>query len=542
MMSTETMSLGSEVESLVRRRLAQWREDRVPERLWAKDPTLWSKQPVEDLADRLGWLSLPAAMKLQRGQLRDFADQVCDSGVTRIVLLGMGGSSLAPEIFQRIFGTAPGYPELMVLDTTHPDAVQAVIKILDLAKTLFVVSSKSGTTLETISLFKIFWKLCSEAVDEPGQRFVAITDPGSPLEALAKEHQFREVFGAPEDIGGRFSALSVYGLVPAALIGVDLGRLLGHAQSMAVSCADRESNPGLELGAALGELAMAGREKLTFVVSPTAAPFPNWLEQLIAESTGKLGLGLIPVSGEPLGTFDVYDDDRTFVHFWLVGEEDPEITEGLATLEKIGYPVIRIPLDSQYSIGREIMRWEVAVATAALVLGIHPFNQPDVKLSKELTRQAMEKEPSEDKPPITPLDDALSQVQLWLQDGRMGDYLSIQAFLPPEPAVIQQLARLQQALRDNSALATTVGFGPRYLHSTGQLHKGGPDTGLYLQLVDNPKAQTPVPDTDTDLGAIIAAQADGDLEALIQRERRVLRLVVEENLAELVDELVAILD
>jgi transaldolase/glucose-6-phosphate isomerase len=536
------MSLGVEIERLVRRRLAQWREDRVPERLWAKDPTLWSKKPLEELADRLGWLSLPAAMKLQRGRLREFADQVRESGVTTVVLLGMGGSSLAPEIYQRIFGSTPGYPELMVLDTTHPDAVQAMIKSLDLAKTLFVVSSKSGTTLETISLFKVFWQLCSEAIDEPGQQFIAITDPGSPLEALAKEHQFREIFGAPEDVGGRFSALSVFGLVPAALIGVDLGRLLGHAQSMAVSCADRESNPGLELGAALGELAMAGREKLTFVVSPTAAPFPDWLEQLIAESTGKLGLGLIPVAGEPLGTFDVYDDDRTFVHFSLVGEEDPEITEGLATLEQIGYPVIRIPLENKYSIGREIMRWEVAVAAAALVLGIHPFNQPDVKLSKDLTRQALEKEPSGDKPPLTPLDDALSQVQLWLQDGRMGDYLSIQAFLPPEPAIKHQLARLQQALRDNSALATTVGFGPRYLHSTGQLHKGGPDTGLYLQLIDNPKADTPVPDSDTDLGSLIAAQADGDLEALIQRERRVLRLIVGDNLEELVDELVDILD
>jgi transaldolase/glucose-6-phosphate isomerase len=536
------MVLGPEVERSMRRRLAQWREDRVSERLWAKDPTLWSKQPIEELANRLGWLSLPAEMKRQRGQLREFANQVRESGVTRVVLLGISGSSLAPEVYCRTFGSAPDYPELIVLDTTHPDAVQAVIESLDLTTALFVVSSKSGTSLETTSLFKVFWKLCSEAVDDPGQRFVAITDPGTPLEALAREHEFREVFIAPEDVGGRFSALSVYGLVPAALIGVDLGRLLGHAQSMAVSCADRESNPGLELGAALGELAMAGREKLTFVVSPTAAPFPDWLEQLIAESTGKLGLGLIPVSGEPLGTFDVYDDDRTFVHFWLVGEEDPEITEGLATLEQIGYPVIRIPLDSRYSIGREIIRWEVAVAAASLVLGIHPFNQPDVKLSNELTRQAMEKEPSEEKLAITPLDDALTQVQLWLQDGRMGDYLSIQAYLPPDPAVKHQMARLQQALRDNTALATTVGFGPRYLHTTGQLHKGGPDTGLYLQLVDNPKAHTPVPDTGTDLGATIAAQADGDLEALIQRERRVLRLVVGDNLEELVDELVAILD
>jgi transaldolase/glucose-6-phosphate isomerase len=435
----------------------------------------------------------------------------------------MGGSSLAPEVYQRTLGNQPGSPQLVVLDSTHPDAVLAAVESLDLETTLFVVASKSGGTLETLSLFKYAWHRLAAVSDSPGQHFVAITDPGTSLEATARELQFREIFGAPPEVGGRFSALSVFGLVPAALIGTSLERLIGPAQSVAVACAEPDANPGLELGAILAELAIGGRDKLTFVTTPTVAALPDWIEQLVAESTGKHGNGILPVVGEPLAEPAAYGSDRLFIRLSVQGEEDAATTAALERIAEAGHPVVDFCLEDPYAVGQEMFRWEVAVASAGAALAINPFDQPDVQLAKELARQAMAGETAAAgaEPPTAGPAARLGEL---LDQGRAGDYVAIQAFLAASPELSDQLSRLQGLIRDRSHLATVVGYGPRFLHSTGQLHKGGPDSGLFVQLVDSPARDLEVPDTDYSFGRLIAAQAAGDLAALKQRGRRTLRI------------------
>lgn len=520
-MSSLTFALGRHEEAL-RRRLAQWRDDNVAHRLWAKDPALWASAGTPELTNRLGWLHLPALMKLQCEQLTTFAEEVRDSGIRRVVLLGMGGSSLAPEVYQKTFGNAAGYPELEVVDTTHPDAVAAVAARLDLDSTLFVVSSKSGTTVETDSLFRFFWDRTAGTTSQPGSHFVAITDPGTALAETARQRDFCQVFGAPPEVGGRYSALSVFGLVPAALIGVSVEQLLAGAHTMAMACAEPEANPGLELGAAVGELAVAGRNKLTFVASPNLASFPAWLEQLIAESTGKDATGVVPVSGEPLAESESYGDDRVFVHLNLAGENDDPTTARLDALQQAGFPVIRCSLDDRLSLGHEMFRWEVAVAAASVVLGVHPFNQPDVELAKQLARKAMASSQTTGEAAATTLEPVTAAQEL-LRLAAPGDFIAVQAFIAPTAEAFRLVRELQAVLRRRSRLAVTVDFGPRFLHSTGQLHKGGPDSGLFLQLVDRPTAELPVPGTDFSFRQLIAAQSEGDWQALETAGRRVAR-------------------
>jgi transaldolase/glucose-6-phosphate isomerase len=519
--------------------LRSWEKAGYLRRLWAKDPTLWTAGSASGIRDRLGWLDLPERMAPRLAALAGFAEEIKAAGFTHVVLLGMGGSSLAPELFGRTFGQAAGCPELVVLDSTHPDAVAAVEAKIDLARTLFLVSSKSGTTVEPLSFYRYFWRLAGGISRPPGRHFIAVTDPGTPLAALARDRGFRRVFEADPDVGGRFSALTEFGLVPAAIIGLDVPRLLASAAAEARANGPgvpEAEAPGLLLGAALGEAAGV-RDKLTILTSPALRSFPDWLEQLIAESTGKDGKGIVPVAGEPTLPAAAYGEDRTFVSIALRDDPDRAADDLTRALEKAGRPVIRIRLADLFSLGGEIFRWELAVAAAGSVMGIDPFDQPDVELAKELAKKAMARDPVQ-TPKAQAVDGAAAADRpaelgnafaLWLAQARPGDFIAIQAYLAPEAGTTRALQALRLALSKKTGLATTLGYGPRFLHSTGQLHKGGPNEALVLQLVDEPARDLAVPETDLTFGRLIRAQALGDYQALVQRGRRVLRVDLKDD-------------
>ncbi len=502
--SAELGALAPRVEE----RLSRLADDEVTRRIWSRDHTLWRPEPTE-IADRLGWLDVIDQMLEESGKLSEFAGKIRTEGFTTAVLLGMGGSSLAPEVLHATFGSRGGL-ELKVLDTTDPADIRAVEDALDLDRTLFVVASKSGGTIETLSHFAYFWERLPH-----GDHFIAITDAGSPLDALAREHGFRKVFHNPPDIGGRYSALSYFGLVPAALIGADIHALLDRAHEMFHAChycvpADR--HPGAWLGAVLGEAALSGRDKLTLILPEEIATFGTWVEQLIAESTGKEGKGVVPVEGEPLGRPEVYDDDRLFV---AIGHH-----EGLQALEDAGHPVVRLPYRDGLQLGAEFFRWEFATAVAGHVLGIQPFDQPDVQEAKDTTA-AILKEGEFELPELGDLAALLAEV-------RHGDYIAIQAYAPRTAGVEAELQRARGALRDRYRVATTVGYGPRFLHSTGQLHKGGANTGVFIQIVGDDANDLPVPGRPFTFSQLKRAQALGDYRALQARGRRVVRTSFEQ--------------
>jgi transaldolase/glucose-6-phosphate isomerase len=529
-LQSQTLALG-EYESVVEARLNRWQEEDFGHRLWKKDPTLWFSEPQPELTDRLGWLDLPGSMRFKLPSLKNLAGEAKSDGFLDVVLLGMGGSSLAPEVYYRTFGSTPGQPDLLVLDSTHPEAVMAVADRIDPATTLFVVSSKSGTTLETLSGFRFFWDFVAEVFDEPGDQFIAVTDQGSSLEELARQRGFRAIFNAPSDVGGRYSALTDFGLVPAALIGVNVETLLDRAANMAAATGPdvpAVDNPGLQLGAAIGELALAGRDKVTYAVSPSLAAFPDWVEQLVAESTGKNEKGIVPVAGEKLRDPVAYDADRFFVYLALDGDSDEAQATMLQDLQAAGHPVASIRLENPHDLAAEMFRAELAVAAAGAVLGIHPFNQPDVQLAKTLAQEAMDGTAEQGDPPAeVSSDDAdalAEQAEAWLRTIRPGDYLAIQAYLPMNEPVGAALESMREDLLQRYQVATTVGYGPRFLHSTGQLHKGGPPNGLFLQIVDEPALDLAVPDTGYTFGQLISAQSVGDYRAMRRRERRVLRV------------------
>lgn len=521
-----------EWKTKVEERLKLWEEQGFSRRLWSKDPTLWFPEPQPEIADRLGWLVLPEMMRDNLEMLSSFAEEIKDEGISDVVLLGMGGSSLAPDVFQKTFGNAPGYPGLIVLDSTHPTAVRSVEDGLDLRHTLFLVSSKSGTTLETLSLFRYFWKKVSQAMDDPGKHFVAITDSGTPLMKLAQERGFRRIFEANPDVGGRYSALTYFGMVPAALIGMDIHTLLDRAWTASENCASSVSEKkaaGIRLGASLGEITK-DRDKLTFFASGSLKSFPDWLEQLIAESTGKDGKGILPVAGETIASPSEYGQDRIFVFLALEGEDGEELEEWMDAQKQAGHPCVRIELKDKYDLGREIFSWEIAVASAGSVLGIHPFNQPDVQLAKDFTKTAMEevgkkKEESDVETwSIDALEALTKALKDWLGQAKTGDYFALQAYLPPSQETTEAFQDIRLELLKHTRLATTLGYGPRFLHSTGQLHKGGQNKGLFLQTIDEPDVDLPVPETDYSFKNLIKAQALGDYKALKQRGRRVLRV------------------
>ena len=502
---------------MVERRLSELARARIVPRIWAMDPLVWSPNPhTPEIRDRLGWLTVADAMTAQVKTLAAFADDV-RTDFKRVVLCGMGGSSLAPEVLRRTFDVAAGYPSLTVLDSTDPGAVAAAVPEGELPRTLFLISSKSGTTLEPDCLFRHFWS----ATRGRGAQFVAITDPDTPLAALASERGFRRRFLNPSDIGGRYSVLSYFGLVPAALLGIDIARLLDRARRMTQACAGGlpvTENPAARLGAALGGAALDGRDKATFVLSPEVASFGLWVEQLIAESTGKEGKGIVPVVDEALGAPAVYGRDRVFVSVSVAGDEDPASAGRLTALAAAGHPIVRITLADRYDLGGAFFQWEFATAVACHLLEINAFDQPNVAESKANTNAVLERK-SAPSPAATKAD-----LERFFAGIRPGDYLALMAYLPPTPDLDRRLAAIRVRLRDRLGVATTVGYGPRFLHSTGQLHKGGPPVGHFLQITERPSRDIAIPDKPFTFGDLEAAQAEGDLLALRRRGRPALRL------------------
>jgi transaldolase/glucose-6-phosphate isomerase len=520
-------------------------------RIWSHDHTVWKPDPTE-ITNRLGWLDIAEKMLDNVPCLDALAEDVCAEGFTDILLLGMGGSSLAPEVFSTVFGGNGGFLNLTVLDMTDPAAVLTQAERLKLERTLFLVASKSGRTVETLSFYRRFydWALAELGEEEAGRHFVAITDPGSQLIEIAADHGFRALFLNDPDIGGRYSALSYYGLVPAALVGVDLETLLNRALVMACNCEPSNAgcggdNAGVLLGATLGELANAGRSKLTLILSESVAHFGDWIEQLVAESTGKEGKGILPVIGEPLGAPEVYGTDRVFVSLRLNGDESDDVP--LLKLQEAGHPVVRIRLRDRYDLGGQFFLWEMAAAVAGHVMQINPFNQPDVEASKRRAREMIDRYEKEGELPQGPRS-PLSREELlsFLGQARPGDYVSLQVYVQPTPELDQALQVLRTRLRDRYKLATTIGYGPRFLHSTGQLHKGDAGNGLFIQLTDDATHDVSIPDQagsasiSISFGILEEAQALGDLQALHEAGRRVIRFYLGSDVVGSVRKLTAI--
>jgi glucose-6-phosphate isomerase len=526
--------------------------DRIMERIWAFDHTVWRSDPAE-ISNRLGWLHLPESMRAATGHLKALVQSVQNDGYTDVLLLGMGGSSLAPELFYKTFGSQPARsagsqyaPEegaclqLDVLDSTAPARVLQLASKLDLSRTLFIVATKSGGTAETLSFFKYFYNSTAAALgkNEVGAHFIAITDPGSRLADIADQYHFRDTFLNDPNVGGRYSALSCFGLIPAALVGVDLDLLLERARAVAknarYSDAPADGDPGLFgnesalLGVILGELAKLGRDKATIVASPAIASFGDWVEQLIAESTGKDGKGILPVVGEPLGDPEVYGDDRLFIHLRLEGDETADAA--LAALTGAGHPLVTLPLKELYDLGGQFFLWEMAAAVAGYRLGIQPFDQPDVEAAKVLARQMVAEYVQTGKLPAGELSPPnAQQLHAFLSQSGPGDYIALQAYVPPTAETNAALLTLRRRLRDQYQLATTVGYGPRFLHSTGQLHKGDRGNGLFIQFTADAATDVPIPDeagetaSSMSFGVLEMAQALGDGQALRDKNRRVIR-------------------
>jgi transaldolase/glucose-6-phosphate isomerase len=531
------------------------RED-IVDRIWKHDHTVWKADPAE-ITNRLGWLHIARTMKANVPRLEALAQEVRADGYTHALLLGMGGSSRAPEVFRQTFGVKHGYLDLAILDTTDPDAVLAHLDRLDLERTLFIVASKSGTTTETLSFFRFFYNHVLKVVgaDKAGEHFVAVTDPGTNLTNLAEEHDFRALYLNDPNIGGRYSALSYFGLVPAALMGIDLDRLLDSGLTMASaceSCVVVGENLGARLGAVLGELTKAGRDKVTFVISPDFASFGAWVEQLIAESMGKAGTGILPVAGEPLGPPEVYGDDRLFVHLRL--EDDESYDAQLAELEAAGHPMVRFNLRDLYDMGQQMFLWEMAVAVAGHRIGIHPFNQPNVEAAKVQAHRMVERYrekgelPSGESSPPHPeiLHDFLAEAPSGGSPSPHSDrgYIALHAYVQPTARTDAALLALRTQLRDRYQLATTVGYGPSFLHSTGQLYKGDAGNGLFIQLTADSARDADIPDeagspqSSISFGVLEEAQALGDRRAMEDAGRRVIRFHLGEDVIEALDQLV----
>jgi len=518
-------------------------------RLFARDATLWSSDPrvQEAILDRLGWLEAPEHFTDRIAGLEGFGDSVVEEGYTTAIVAGMGGSSLAPDVLHRTFGDQEGYLSLRILDSTDPAFVAATLDDLDPLRTLVIIASKSGTTTEPIAFLHDTWARTEAALDAikhhsyegPGAFFVAITDPGPSVDAIPHHDDFREVFLNPPDIGGRYAALTYVGLVPASVIGLDLDAFLASATTMQGACRqpDPEHNPGISLGLAIGTLAANGRDKLTFLTDDEIVSFGAWVEQLIAESTGKRGVGIVPVDLEPLGDVAAYGSDRAFVRISLLDGTDGGRDALADALEAAGHPVIRIELADPIDIGAEAWRWEVATAIAGVVLGIDPFDQPNVEEAKQLTRELLEhaghgEEPVATAGPIAE-DDGLTlygdaalrltasdessvigELTRHLARRRPDAYLALQAFIAPTPEHDDMLSRIRRLLRDRTQRATTAGYGPRFLHSTGQLHKGGAPIGWFLQLTSDHPVDRPIPSWPYTFGQLIDAQAAGDFAAI----------------------------
>jgi len=546
----QNFSLPRELEDAAGAILEEWAASGKVSRLWARDASLWTGG---DEGKWLGWLSIVTEQQQNATRFTKFAEEVEDAGFSHALLLGMGGSSLCAEVFRKTFGKMEGFPELHVLDSTDPAQIKSIENRIDLTKTLFFVSSKSGTTLEP-NIFKqyFFEQVLQTPGDKAGERFVAITDPGSKLRQAAENDQFRKIFLGVPSIGGRYSALSDFGLAPAAAMGVNVPRFLDRTNEMISACGPDvppRNNPGVILGAILGAAHNHGRDKVTIIASPGIYDLGAWLEQLLAESTGKNGKGLIPVDRESLSSPETYGDDRVFVYVRLAGDPDASLDAPVDALEDAGQPVVRIFVTDVYNLGQEFFRWEIATAVAGSIIGINPFDQPDVEASKVATRKLTEEyERSGSLPAETPIfegegiklfadernakdlnatvkDRSLSgYVKAHLDRLRPGDYFALLAYLEMNDANEAILRSARHAVRDRKRVATCLGFGPRFLHSTGQAYKGGPNTGVFLQITCDDAIDLPVPGQKYAFGIVKAAQARGDFEVLAERGRRALRV------------------
>ena len=548
----QTFALTAAVQSAVAASLADWQAGNKVQRVWSRDASIWTSADEDRW---LGWLAITDDQIAQLESLQKAAAEIKAEGFAHVLLLGMGGSSLCPEVLRLTFGRIPGYPELHILDSTDPAQIRSTEKRLDFARTLFIVSSKSGGTLEPNIFKQYFYERVKTLLGgaEAGRRFIAVTDPGSNMQRVAERDGFRKIFFGVPEIGGRYSALSAFGMVPAAIMGLDVARFLRATKEMVDACGPdvpAAENPGVVLGTVLGVLANGARDKVTIVASPGIGDLGAWLEQLLAESTGKIGKGLIPVDGEPLGAPADYGTDRIFAYLRLESAPDAAQDAAVDALERAGQPVVRIAVEEPYRLGAEFFRWEMATAVAGAIIGINPFNQPDVEASKVATRRLTEEYeragtlPQEqpffqadgislfaNAPNAAALESAAGSdrsldayIAAHLRRLAAGDYFALLAYIEMKEAHAESLQRMRRVVRDARHAATCVGFGPRFLHSTGQAYKGGPNSGVFLQITCDDAADLQVPGQKYTFGIVKAAQARGDFEVLAERGRRALRV------------------
>jgi transaldolase/glucose-6-phosphate isomerase len=556
-LNAQQFALPPALAAAVDKETEAWREQDKVGRLWRRDTSLWTGGDEDKW---LGWLTIVDASAKQLGEYRAFAQDVKQAGFTDALLLGMGGSSLGPEVLANVFGPQSGMPHLRVLDSTDAAQIRATEAALKLGSTLVIISSKSGSTTEPNVLLAYFFERLRQTVGESraGQHVVTVTDPGSSMEKVAKRDKFRRIFHGEPTIGGRYSVLSPFGLVPAAAAGFDVDRLVAAGQAMTRACGPDvapAANPAVQLGLALGLAAKMGRDKVTMISSPRFVDFGAWTEQLIAESTGKNGKAIIPIDLEPLGPPDVYGADRFFIDLRMKSEASASDTAALAALEKAGHPVMRIELESPEDIAQEFVRFEIATAVAGAVLGIHPFDQPDVEATKIKTRELIA---AFDKSGVLPAETPVASdaafdlytdagnaealrkagagtgLESWLKAHfsrlKANDYAAILAYIARNPTHAAPLQRMRLALRDRRRVATCLEFGPRFLHSTGQAYKGGPDSGLFLQITADDRPDLAIPGQSASFGVIKAAQARGDFDVLAERGRRALHVHIKGDL------------
>jgi transaldolase/glucose-6-phosphate isomerase len=554
----QAYSVSPDIAKAIEASLDEWKLSGKVRRMWARDASVWTRS---DESKWLGWLGITEDQIARADHLRQLAQEVKNGQFTHVLLLGMGGSSLCPDVLRATFGKVEGYPELHVLDSTDPGQIQSIERQVDLSRTLFVVASKSGSTLEPNIFQQYFFDRARQALGrDPGDRFIAITDPGSKMQEVAENLKFRHIFFGVPSIGGRYSALSDFGMVPAAMSGIDPARFLDAADEMAIACSSCppiERNPGVVLGSVLGVLANQGRDKVTFITSPGISELGAWLEQLIAESTGKDGKGLIPVDREPVGPPEVYGSDRVFAYIRLLTAPDADQDRAVDALAAAGHAVVRIQVPDPYRLGQEFFRWEIATAVAGSIIGIHPFNQPDVEASKIATKKLTaefentgalpKEEPILVDGAIQLFTDAANATALRAAAGsdaslrgylrahlntlKAGDYLALLAYIEMNNTHEAPLQAIRKSVRDSKRVATCLGFGPRFLHSTGQAYKGGPNTGVFLQITARDEIDLPVPGQKYTFGIVKAAQARGDFEVLSERKRRALRVHIEDRVS-----------
>ncbi|HXD31870.1 MAG TPA: bifunctional transaldolase/phosoglucose isomerase [Pyrinomonadaceae bacterium] len=548
-LNSQTANLPDDLAQAVAATLADWQTNNKIQRLWSGDASVWTDT---DENKWLGWLNITSQQLAELDHLTAVAADIKSAGFSHALLLGMGGSSLCPEVLSLTFGKIPGFPELHVLDSTDPAQVKTRENEIDLTNTIFIVSSKSGGTLEPNIFKQYFFERTKVAVGEAeaGRRFIAITDPGSKMQQVAEQDQFRRILFGRADIGGRYSALSDFGMIPAAIMGLDVKRFLEATAEMVEACKSSSDNPGLALGAILGTAAdpRFKRDKITIITSPGVHDLGAWLEQLLAESTGKDGLGLIPVDRERLAPPQTYGDDRVFVYLHLAGTAESEQDDAVVALERAGHPMVRIEIEETYQLGQEFFRWEIATAVAGAILQVNPFDQPDVEASKVATRELTSAyEQSGKLPEETPFfadddlklftdDRNLAELKLPEQPSLVqilkahltrltaDDYFAVLAYIEMNEEHEASLQELRHAVRDRTGIATCLGFGPRFLHSTGQAYKGGPNSGVFLQITCDDARDLPVPDQKYTFGIVKAAQARGDFKVLLDRQRRALRV------------------